>query len=654
MIDITARKKAEQELLKNTRQISDYSEKITDILDTITDGFIAVDKELNVTLWNKVVERLTGMPAGIAIGKNISQLPLHFFETQVYQRYIDAIKYHTPVKYEYYVQDLNLWFETSAYPFAEELFIYFRDITERKKQDNLLALEKQVLEINAASSASLKLTVDYFLEGLEKIFPGMYCSVLTLDEDGETMRHLSAPNISKSFLQQIDGVKIGPAVGSCGTAMYEKDMVIVSNIPEDPLWEKYRDLAASENMRACWSFPIKNAHREVIATIATYFKYPAAPTSLQLEFFERVSNLLRVIIENKKAEARIRMSNERYLLATRATNDAIWDWDFLSDTLLRGDGYFNLFGYRTGTISKPLREWGICIHPDDREAVVSNIQRFIGEGRNQLWEAEYRFKKADGQYALVYDRGFLIYNQDGQICRMVGSMQDITEKKQLEKQILKQELDKHKIVAQAIVDAQEKERAEIGKELHDNVNQILSTAKLYLELAKSDDKERINLIKRSTENIYNAINEIRAISRSLVPPSISDLGVIVSINDLIEDVRATKKLHAEFYYSENIEEIVNEKQQLMIFRIIQEQVNNVLKHSGASNLIIELMIDGSLIDLTISDNGKGFVNDNITSKKGVGLSNITSRTELFNGKVNLITSPGKGCMLNIHIPITNA
>jgi signal transduction histidine kinase len=138
----------------------------------------------------------------------------------------------------------------------------------------------------------------------------------------------------------------------------------------------------------------------------------------------------------------------------------------------------------------------------------------------------------------------------------------------------------------------------------------------------------------------------------LVPPSIGDLGIVESIRDLMESVKATRKLHVEFYYSDGIEAIINEKQQLMLFRIIQEQVNNVLKHAEATNLIIELMVEGSIVDLTISDNGKGFDKSN-KLKRGVGLTNIASRTELFNGTVNLITAPGKGCTLNIHIPIIN-
>jgi signal transduction histidine kinase len=255
----------------------------------------------------------------------------------------------------------------------------------------------------------------------------------------------------------------------------------------------------------------------------------------------------------------------------------------------------------------------------------------------------------------VFDRGFLIYDHSGKIARMVGSMQDITDKKELEKKLLKQQVDKQKLIAQAVVNAQEKERAEIGKELHDNVNQILSTAKLYLELAETDNKSRINLIKRSTNNISDAINEIRTISRSLVPPSIGDLGLIDSVQDLVENIKATRRLHVEFYYSGTIDNILDEKRKLMLFRIIQEQVNNVLKHAAAKNLVIELIADseGHAVDLTISDDGKGFELDKVRSKKGVGLSNIGSRAQLFNGSVHIVTALGEGCKLKINVPISN-
>jgi signal transduction histidine kinase len=140
-----------------------------------------------------------------------------------------------------------------------------------------------------------------------------------------------------------------------------------------------------------------------------------------------------------------------------------------------------------------------------------------------------------------------------------------------------------------------------------------------------------------------------------VPPSIGDLGLIDSVQDLVENIKATKRLHVEFYYSGTIDNILDEKRKLMLFRIIQEQVNNVLKHASAKNLVIELIADseGHAVDLTISDDGKGFELDKVRSKKGVGLSNIASRAQLFNGSVHIVTALGEGCKLKINVPISN-
>jgi PAS domain S-box-containing protein len=652
-VDITQKKAAEIELQRSQQQLREYSERITNILDSITDGFIAVDKHFNILLWNHAVENITGIKANNAIGANIEKVFPEFISSAEYPQYIMAIERGTTVSFEHFIAVFDRWFETSVYPFGQGVFIYFREITERKKQEELLKLEKEVLKINAQSNVALKTTMDYLLEGLEKTFPGMLCSVLVLNDDKETVTQLSGPSLPAEYTAAVNGIRIGPKAGSCGTSMYRKEKVITEDIYTDPLWEDFRDFMTPFGLRACWSFPVMNAKNEVLATIAAYFRTPRAPGKEDLNILERVSNLMRIIIENKNAEVKIRVSNERYLLVTKATNDAIWDWDVVTNSLYWGEGFYTLFGYKPGYVENPMGFWESCIHDEDRERVLRALKEFIKHNNSQIWEAEYRFKKANGKYALVYDRGFLIFDHTGKINRMVGSMQDITEKKEMEKKLLKQELDKQKLVAQAVVNAQEKERAEIGKELHDNVNQILSTAKLYLELARTEEDERLDLIDRSTDNISNAINEIRTISRSLVPPSVGDLGLIDSIHDLVENIRATKKLQVSFDFEGEIDDVLDEKRKLMLFRIIQEQVNNVLRHAKATHLIIELNTAGNMIDLTIIDDGQGFDMEKVKLKKGVGLSNIISRAELFNGKVAIKTAPGKGCSLNINVPISN-
>jgi PAS domain S-box-containing protein len=262
------------------------------------------------------------------------------------------------------------------------------------------------------------------------------------------------------------------------------------------------------------------------------------------------------------------------------------------------------------------------------------------------WDGELVHVSVNGEKSYLLSSVRYTYEEE----RITGIL--IVNKDITENRLLKQELDRQKLVAQAMVDVQEKERAEIGKELHDNINQLLSTTKLYLELAKNDNEERLRLINRSAENIHVAIHEIRNISRSLVPTSIGDLGLLDSIYDLVERIQTTKAIHAEFYPVGRFDEKISEQVKLLLFRIIQEQVNNVLKHSGARNLLIELHLEEkeNRIELTITDDGRGFHPEKGWKGMGLGLSNIMSRADLFGGKVTILSAPAEGCKLRVQVP----
>ena len=357
------------------------------------------------------------------------------------------------------------------------------------------------------------------------------------------------------------------------------------------------------------------------------------------------------ISERIRAEEKTKLSNERYMLATRATNDAIWDWDVQHAAPFWGDGFFTQFGYQPSEETMIKGFWESHIHPDDQQRVIGNMENFVSRKDAGLWSEEYRFRKANGEYAIVADRGFLVLNEEGAVVRVVGAMQDITEKKKLEQKLIQQELNKQKSIAQAMIDAQENERAEIGKELHDNVNQILSTAKLYLELYKGGHEESANLLDLCLANITHAIHEIRNISRALVPSAIGDLGLPESIQDLVDTIQLAGNLRVDFHTHHWYDDKITHPQKLMLFRIIQEQINNVLKHASAKKLLVELRMDEphNLVRLNIRDDGRGFNPEK--TKKGLGLSNIMSRADLFGGNMKIVSAAGKGCQLSIEIPI---
>jgi signal transduction histidine kinase len=219
---------------------------------------------------------------------------------------------------------------------------------------------------------------------------------------------------------------------------------------------------------------------------------------------------------------------------------------------------------------------------------------------------------------------------------------NISPKQKVEKPIQKQ-------LIQAAIDEHEKEKQQISKELHDNINQHLATTSLYLEVVR--DKltgESFEIIDLAHKGLSHIIKEIRHLSQSLVPPTLCDIGLIESIKDICYSLERTHSFSVDFYHRHFNENQLPDNLKLMLFRIIQEQINNIIRHADADKIQISLQSDAEYIILFITDDGKGF--DSSAFKKGSGLTNITNRAGLFNGQVEINASSGKGCSLSISIP----
>jgi len=219
----------------------------------------------------------------------------------------------------------------------------------------------------------------------------------------------------------------------------------------------------------------------------------------------------------------------------------------------------------------------------------------------------------------------------------------------LTKELFEQEVQKQKMLVKATIDSQEKERQEIGKELHDNINQYLTTARLYLEVAKEKSSgDVLKMINLSHKTLTDIVKEIRKISQSLVPPTLGDIGLIESVQELFDSIKLAHKIKIDFRYRYFDESAITGNVKLSLFRIIQEQMNNILKHSMAEKMEVSIQSDAEFVFLKIVDDGKGF--DLKNYKKGMGLGNINSRAHLFDGKMKIETAPGKGCTLSVTIP----
>jgi len=349
--------------------------------------------------------------------------------------------------------------------------------------------------------------------------------------------------------------------------------------------------------------------------------------------------------------------NDMYRLITEVTTDCLWEWDLLSEQIFWIDGgHKRVFGYEIQNALIPQRFWEARLHSDDKVRILTSAHKFFAESSADDWEQEYRFQKLNGEYAHVHDRGHIVYNQGKRTSRMIGATQDITARKSAESQLLRsernlarQQLKNQKEIVAAVLIAQEKERANIGKELHDNLNQILGAAKLYIELAKTDEEERDMLLQKSAGYIVTVIEEIRNISKSLAVPRLNVMGLVESIKILVEDVMRINAIHIQFWEKGIQQAELTEALQLDIFRIVQEQLNNILKHAKASQAEVHLVKTNDTVQLVISDNGEGC--DVATNNKGVGIMNIMSRAELYQGTVSILSQPGEGYVLKVGFPI---
>lgn len=356
----------------------------------------------------------------------------------------------------------------------------------------------------------------------------------------------------------------------------------------------------------------------------------------------------RDITDRKKIEESLRRSIERFNIVSKATNDAIWDWDLTHNTVFWNDAVRSLFGYSHEEISVDVNWWENHIHPEDRERVLAKMTKHIQEGI-EGWQEEYRFLCADDSVKWVYDRGFTLLDENNKPYRMIGAMMDVTERKKLQDELAEQTIARQKVVTEATIMGQEKERAEIGRELHDNINQILTTTKMYLDMALSEKDISEELMIKSHENISSAIEEIRSLSKSLVPPSLGDIGIKEAISEIINNVNLSQKINFKLKTSGFGKTIIPDKVQLMVFRIVQEQISNIIKHSRATEAEVRINVNKNELNITITDNGIGF--EPKRKVRGIGLMNITSRAEVHNGDVDIISSPGNGCTLKISIPL---
>ncbi|MDI3318767.1 hybrid sensor histidine kinase/response regulator [Pinibacter soli] len=231
---------------------------------------------------------------------------------------------------------------------------------------------------------------------------------------------------------------------------------------------------------------------------------------------------------------------------------------------------------------------------------------------------------------------------------LTKTIQYSIERKRIVDEFAENRLHSQKLIARATIQTHEQERKEIGAELHENINQVLATAKLCINLAMNENEKRNDLLEKSGEYISRAIAEIGNLSQSLVPSALFDIGLNEALEEMVEKIHKRHGLQIKLTIRNVAFDKLGNSEKLTIYRIVQEQLNNILKHSRANKAEIELRTSKNNFYLTIKDNGIGFNTEN--KYQGQGLGNIETRLQMHEGKLYITTAPQQGYTLNIEIP----
>src|SRR5467141_946716 len=315
------------------------------------------------------------------------------------------------------------------------------DIEDRKRAEALLAAEKRTLEM-IAGGACLADILERLCETVDAQASNIKSAVMLTDADGMHLRTAAGPRLAKGWIDAITPLKIGPAIGSCGSAAFLKQRVIVSDIATDSLWVDYRDAALSYGLRAAWSQPLLSKNQHVLGTLGMYYTEPRTPSETDLRLIEGAGHIAVIAIEGERSQKALRSALEE-IRTSEARLRKIIDtiptlaWCSLPDGT--GEFWNRRWHDYTGLSPEAARGWGWqdAIHPEDLKEITDKWLGFLASG--QPGDVEGRLRRFDGVYRWFLFRAEPLRDESGNIVNWYGTDTDIDDLKRAEAKLRQDE-----------------------------------------------------------------------------------------------------------------------------------------------------------------------------------------------------------------------
>lgn len=508
-----------------------------------------------------------------------------------------------------------------------------------------------------ATGRSLEEVLTTLTVSVEEVFPDVRSSVLLLDEHG-CLRSCAAPTLPPDYVQAIDGLEIGPDIGSCGAAAARGRRVTVEDVMTHPNWCEFRDLAVRYDFRACWSEPIFSSEGDVLGTFAMYYASPRGPVAEELEFMTGTAHLAGIAIERKRDEQSLVDSEERFRQLAENIRGAFWLMNWVTQELLYvSPAYEAIYGQSCQSLYDDPRSWSERVHPEDRSRVIAEYAR---DGEHGVYDTEYRVVRPDGSVRWIHDRAFPIRRSSGEVYRIAGISEDVTERVLLDQELweARDELDAHRraqleSLTSELLLAEERERQRLAQDLHDGLSQTMSLAQMKLGQARerASGAEREALAEVS-ELIGRANRAARSLTFQLSPPVLHDLGFEAAVQWLVDDIRESYELEIELE-EDGAPLPLEADVRVLLFRAVRELLINVAKHARARRASVKLTREGDMGRIAVQDDGVAFDTAAI-GKRGIGLYSIRQRLSHLGGHMTIESEPGVGTTVELLAPLASA
>lgn len=395
----------------------------------------------------------------------------------------------------------------------------------------------------------------------------------------------------------------------------------------------------------CMSFVSKNRDVAWTEDLARQLKVFAEIFSNALKRKWATQALVATIAEVKKAEAGLRESEERFRLVANTAPVLIW----MSDPDKRCSYVNKSWVDFTGRAleSEVGSGWAQGVFLEDFQKCIDTYEHAFD--RRQRFQMEYRLRRYDGKYRWMVDTGVPRFNADGSFAGYIGSAIDVTDRKLAEEALSG--------FGRKLIDAQEKERTRIARELHDDINQRLALLAVDLEqLAQNTSMDAFEIsthVRDLSRHVAEIGTAVQTISHRLHSSKLEYLGIVGAAKSFCNEFSEQQRVKIDFRHK-NVPATVPREASLCLFRILQEALHNAVKHSGVRHFYVNLTGVANVVELTVQDPGVGFDTQTALNNPGLGLVSMRERASLVGGQISIASKPTYGTLVNVRVPVAES